>query len=130
MGLCLPATRGSYGHRQDVIGTLPGVDRPALAALIPTRGSRPDASARCGSEFRVQTGASGPVRNHGRRLFPGSSRNKQADSGIDEHRRRGSTRATTSQRSFSFASGPFKLELCRNVEGRDVFTGSVDVIVY
>ena len=53
-----------------VLGTLPGVDRPALAAVFPDRAGHRDHPHRRGRERRFQAAKSAAVRHHGRRVFP------------------------------------------------------------
>ena len=48
-----------------VIGMLPGVDRPALAALIPTKSAKPTLLLDVGANSECKASASGAVCHHG-----------------------------------------------------------------
>ncbi len=70
-----------------VIGTIPGVDRPALAAMIPTKAGKPTLLIDVGANSECKAASSGPVCHHGRRVLAFGSWNSEADSRVDEHRR-------------------------------------------
>ncbi len=110
-----------------IIGTIPGVDRPALAAVFPTRTGRTvvlDVGANVGTrpaqlrQFAVMGHA------YAQRLL-GTAAPRVGLMSIGEEETKGTdlTRAVFNEMK---ASG---LNFVGNVEGRDVFRGSVDVIV-
>ena len=69
-----------------VIGMLPGVDRPALAALIPTKSDKPTLLLDVGANSGVQSSSPGAVCYHGRRLFARSAGYRWSGRRLDEHR--------------------------------------------
>ncbi len=110
-----------------IIGAIPGVDRPALAAVFPTRTGRTvvlDVGANVGSraahlrQFAVMGHA------YAQRLL-GTAAPRVGLMSIGEEQGKGSdiTRAVFEEMKGS------GLNFVGNVEGRDVFRGSVDVIV-
>jgi glycerol-3-phosphate acyltransferase PlsX len=110
-----------------IIGTIPGVDRPALAAVFPTRTGRTvvlDVGANVGSkpaqlrQFAVMGHA------YAQRLL-GTAAPRVGLMSIGEEDTKGTdiTRAVFDQMKDS------GLNFVGNVEGRDVFRGTVDVIV-
>ncbi len=110
-----------------VIGTIPGVDRPALAAVFPTRTGRSvvlDVGANVGAkpaqlrQFAVMGHA------YAQRLL-GAEAPRVGLMSIGEEETKGTdiTRAVFEQMQGS------GLNFVGNVEGRDVFRGTVDVIV-
>jgi phosphate acyltransferase len=112
-----------------VIGTLPGVDRPALAALIPTRGSRPTllldvgANSECKPVHLAQFAIMGDAYS---RAVLGTNRPTVGLMSIGEEEAKGND---LTKEAFPLLRDLSSLNFVGNVEGRDVFTGSVDVIV-
>ena len=61
-----------------VIGTIPGVDRPALAAVLPSRGGR-TVVLDVGANASARPSPPASVRGHGPLLCPGRARHGHAD---------------------------------------------------
>jgi glycerol-3-phosphate acyltransferase PlsX len=112
-----------------VIGMLPGVDRPALAALIPTKTGRPTllldvgANAECKPEHLAQFAIMGEAYA---RAVLGTNRPTVGLMSIGEEEAKGNE---LTKEAFPLLRDLDSLNFVGNVEGRDVFTGSVDVIV-
>ncbi len=112
-----------------VIGMLPGVDRPALAALIPTKSGKPTllldvgANADCKPAQMVQFAIMGD--SYARAVL-GSVRPTVGLMSIGEEEAKGSE---LTKEAFPLMRDLSSLNFVGNVEGRDVFTGTVDVIV-
>lgn len=112
-----------------VIGMLPGVDRPALAALIPTKGARPTllldvgANSDCKPEQLAQFAVMGDaymraVLNVAKPAVGLMSIGEEAGKGNE-----------LTKETFALLRDHQNLNFVGNVEGRDVFTGAIDVIV-
>ena len=69
--------------------TMPGIDRPALAALLPTLGENDFDHARPRRQHRVRRPEFGPVRGDGRGLCPLRARDRRAASEAAQYRHRG-----------------------------------------
>ena len=112
-----------------VIGMLRGVDRPALAAMIPTRTGKPTllldvgANAECKAEHLVQFALMGDAYS---RAVLGTAKPSVALMSIGEEEMKGND---LTKEAFPLLRGLRNLNFVGNVEGRDVFTGAVDVIV-
>lgn len=112
-----------------VLGTLPGVDRPALAAQIPTKTGRPTllldvgANSDCKPMHLVQFAIMGDA--YARAMF-GIERPTVGLMSIGEEEVKGNE---LTKEAFALLRNVEHLNFVGNVEGRDVFTGNVDVIV-
>src|SRR3954469_8221356 len=112
-----------------VIGMLPGVDRPALAALIPTKSGKPTllldvgANAECKAFHLAQFAVMGDAYS---RAVLGVSKPTVGLMSIGEEEAKGND---LTKEAFPLLRDLSSLNFVGNVEGRDVFTGSVDVIV-
>src|SRR5205809_7595421 len=112
-----------------VIGMLPGVDRPALAALMPTKSGRPTllidvgANSECKAHHLVQFAIMGDVYS---RAVLGRIRPTIGLMSIGEEQAKGND---LTKEAFPLLRELSSLNFVGNVEGRDVFSGSVDVIV-
>jgi glycerol-3-phosphate acyltransferase PlsX len=112
-----------------VIGMLRGVDRPALAAMIPTRTGKPTllldvgANAECKAEHLVQFAVMG---NAYSRAVLGTAKPSVGLMSIGEEEMKGND---LTKEAFPLLRSLPNLNFVGNVEGRDVFTGAVDVIV-
>ncbi|MEA2173523.1 MAG: phosphate acyltransferase [Blastocatellia bacterium] len=112
-----------------VIGMLPGVDRPALAAMIPTKAERPTllldvgANAECKAHHLAQFAIMGDAYA---RAVLGRSRPTVGLMSIGEEEAKGND---LTKEAFPLLRELSSLNFVGNVEGRDVFTGAVDVIV-
>ena len=112
-----------------VIGTLPGVDRPALAALIPTKSAKPTllldvgANAECKAEHLVQFAIMGDAYS---RSVLGTRSPVIGLMSIGEEEAKGND---LTKEAFPLLRELKSLNFVGNVEGRDVFSGAVDVIV-
>ena len=69
--------------------TMPGIDRPALAALLPTLGENDVHHARPRRQHRVRRAEPGPVRGDGRGLCALRARHRAAAREAAQHRHRG-----------------------------------------
>jgi phosphate acyltransferase len=109
-------------------GMLPGVDRPALAVLIPTRGERPSvlldagANVECRPHHLVQFAALGASYS---RVVLGVPRPKVGLLSIGEEESKGTDLIRDAHRMLKATT----LNFIGNVEGRDVYAGQADVIV-
>lgn len=112
-----------------VIGMLPGVDRPALAALIPTKSGKPTllldvgANAECKPHHLAQFAIMGDAYS---RAVLGTMRPTVGLMSIGEEEAKGND---LTKEAFPLMRDLTSLNFVGNVEGRDVFTGAVDVIV-
>ena len=112
-----------------VIGMLPGVDRPALAALIPTKSGKPTllldvgANAECKPHHLAQFAIMGDAYS---RAVLGTMRPTVGLMSIGEEEAKGND---LTKEAFPLLRDLTTLNFVGNVEGRDVFTGAVDVIV-
>jgi glycerol-3-phosphate acyltransferase PlsX len=111
-----------------VVGTLSTVDRPALAAVLPTAKGRPTllldvgANVDCKPNHLVQFAIMGEIFH---RLILGTSRPKVGLLSIGEEETKGNE---LTRETFPLLKAA-PLNFIGNVEGRDVFRGEVDVIV-
>ncbi len=108
-------------------GMVPGVDRPALATLIPTRRSRTllldaGANAECRPQHLLQFGVMGGVYA---RLALGIPRPRVGLLSIGEEATKGNDLTREAHRLLKAAP----INFIGNVEGRDVYSGVADVIV-
>src|SRR2546423_7982626 len=112
-----------------VLGMLPGVDRAALAALIPTKALKPvllldvGANAGCKPEHMAQFAIMGDAYA---RTVLGVARPSVGLMSIGEEEAKGNE---LTKEAFPLLRELASLHFVGNVEGRDVFTGAVDVIV-
>lgn len=112
-----------------VIGMLPGVDRPALAALLPTKSSRPTllidvgANSECKPYHLVQFAIMGDAYS---RAVLGTIKPTVGLMSIGEEEAKGND---LTKEAFPLLRQIASLNFVGNVEGRDVFSGAVDVIV-
>ena len=112
-----------------VIGMLPGVDRPALAALIPTKSAKPTllldvgANSECKAEHLVQFAVMGDAYS---RAVLGTVKPTIGLMSIGEEEAKGND---LTKEAFPLLRELTSLNFMGNVEGRDVFSGAVDVIV-
>jgi glycerol-3-phosphate acyltransferase PlsX len=112
-----------------VLGMLPGVDRPALAALIPTKSAKPTllldvgANAECKAEHLVQFAIMGDAYS---RSVLGTVGPVVGLMSIGEEEAKGND---LTKEAFPLLRELKSLNFVGNVEGRDVFSGAVDVIV-
>lgn len=108
-------------------GMVPGVDRPALATIIPTRRSRTllldaGANAECRPQHLLQFGVMGGVYA---RLALGIDRPRVGLLSIGEEATKGNDLTREAHRLLKAAP----INFIGNVEGRDVYSGIADVIV-
>ena len=112
-----------------VIGTLPGVDRPALAALIPTKAARPvllldvGANSECKPHHLAQFAIMGDAYS---RSVLGTVKPSVGLMSIGEEEAKGND---LTKEAFPLLRQLSNINFVGNVEGRDVFSGMVDVIV-
>jgi phosphate acyltransferase len=112
-----------------VIGMLPGVDRPALAALIPTKSDKPTllldvgANSECKAQHLVQFAIMGDAYS---RAVLGTLSPVVGLMSIGEEEAKGND---LTKEAFPLLREMKSLNFMGNVEGRDVFSGVVDVIV-
>jgi glycerol-3-phosphate acyltransferase PlsX len=112
-----------------VIGMLPGVDRPALAALIPTKSAKPTllldvgANSECKALHLVQFAIMGDAYS---RAVLGTHRPAVGLMSIGEEEAKGND---LTKEAFPMLRQLSSINFVGNVEGRDVFSGAVDVIV-
>ena len=112
-----------------VIGTLPGVDRPALAALIPTKASKPvllldvGANSECKPHHLAQFAIMGDAYS---RAVLGTVKPSVGLMSIGEEEAKGND---LTKEAFPLLRQLTNVNFVGNVEGRDVFAGDVDVIV-
>src|ERR671927_901028 len=112
-----------------VIGMLPGVDRPALAAMIPTKGQKPTllldvgANAECKAFHLAQFAIMGDAYC---RAVLKTYKPTVGLMSIGEEEAKGND---LTKEAFPLLRDLDSINFVGNVEGRDVFTGQVDVIV-
>ena len=112
-----------------VIGMLEGVDRPALAALVPTKSGRPTlildvgANSECKAQHLAQFAIMGDAYA---RAVLGTQSPSVGLMSIGEEEAKGND---LTKEAFPLLRELSSLNFVGNVEGRDVFTGQVDVIV-
>ena len=112
-----------------VLGMLPGVDRPALAALIPTKSAKPTllldvgANSECKPQHLVQFAIMGDAYS---RAVLGTISPVVGLMSIGEEEAKGND---LTKEAFPLLREMSSLNFMGNVEGRDVFSGAVDVIV-
>src|SRR5438105_6649869 len=112
-----------------VIGMLPGVDRPALAALIPTKSGKPTllldvgANSECKAYHLAQFAIMGDAYC---RAVLGTTKPTVGLMSIGEEEAKGND---LTKEAFPLLRELGSLNFVGNVEGRDLFTGAVDVIV-
>jgi len=112
-----------------VIGMLPGVDRPALAALIPTKSPKPTllldvgANSECKAHHLVQFAIMGDAYS---RAVLGTRSPVVGLMSIGEEEAKGND---LTKEAFPLLREMKSLNFMGNVEGRDLFSGAVDVIV-
>jgi len=112
-----------------VIGMLPGVDRPALAALIPTKTGRPvllldvGANSECKAYHLAQFAIMGDAYS---RSVLGTVKPSIGLMSIGEEEAKGND---LTKEAFPLLRQLSNINFVGNVEGRDVFSGAVDVIV-
>src|SRR5918997_4223796 len=112
-----------------VVGMLAGVDRPALAALVPTKSGRPTllldvgANSECKAHHMAQFAIMGEAYS---RSVLGTPRPTVGRMSIGEEEAKGNE---LTKEAFPLMRELGSLNFVGNVEGRDVFTGQVDVIV-
>ena len=108
---------------------LPGVDRPALAAMMPTKSGRPTmlldvgANSECKAHHMAQFAIMGDA--YSRSVF-GTQRPTVGLMSIGEEEAKGND---LTKEAFPLLRELQSLNFVGNVEGRDVFTGQVDIIV-
>jgi len=108
-------------------GMLPGVDRPALATVIPTRG-RPavlldaGANAECRPQHLLQFGIMGAMHA---RLVLGTERPRVALLSIGEEETKGNDLTREAHRLLKAAP----INFIGNIEGREIYSGDADVVV-
>jgi phosphate acyltransferase len=111
-----------------VLGSLPNVDRPALAAILPTAKGKPallldvGANVDCKPNHLAQFAVMGEIFS---RLIFGNERPQVGLLSIGEEETKGNELTRETFRLLKTA--PFNF--VGNVEGRDVYKGEVDVIV-
>jgi len=112
-----------------VVGMLEGVDRPALAALVPTKSGRPTllldvgANSECKPHHMAQFAIMGDAYS---RAVLGTARPSVGLMSIGEEEAKGND---LTKEAFPLLRGLSSLNFVGNVEGRDVFSGEFDVIV-
>ena len=112
------------------MGRIKGVSRPAIATPIPVPGSTPDRPARRRRQRRGAAGVAGAVRPDGLGLRPPPLRHRRAARSACCRSARSPARATRCARRRSSCSRRRRgIDFIGNVEGRDVMTDDVDVVV-
>src|SRR5918912_531573 len=112
-----------------VIGMLPGVDRPALAAMIPTKAAKPTllldvgANSECKPHHLVQFAIMGDAYS---RSVLGTTKPTVGLMSIGEEEAKGNE---LTKEAFPLLRQLSDINFVGNVEGRDVFSGQVDVIL-
>ncbi|GAB4211714.1 MAG: phosphate acyltransferase PlsX [Synechococcales cyanobacterium] len=111
------------------LGRLPGIDRPAIAALLPTAKGQPvllldvGANVDCRPKFLEQFAVMGSL--HSRHTL-GVENPRVGLLNIGEEPNKGNDLAVTTHQRLSEYTG---LNFVGNAEGRDIFSGNFDVIV-
>jgi glycerol-3-phosphate acyltransferase PlsX len=108
-------------------GMMPGVDRPALATVVPTRGHPAvlldaGANAECRPQHLLQFGIMGAVHA---RLALGVERPRVALLSIGEEESKGNELTREAHRLLKGAP----VQFIGNIEGREIYSGDADVIV-
>ena len=112
-----------------VLGTLQGVDRPALAAMIPTKAAKPTllldvgANSECKPHHLAQFAIMGDAYS---RSVLGTVKPSVGLMSIGEEEAKGND---LTKEAFPLLRQLSNINFVGNVEGRDVFSGMVDVIV-
>ena len=112
-----------------VIGAIPGVDRPALAAMIPTKAGKPTllldvgANSECKAHHLAQFAIMGDAYS---RSVLGTVKPSVGLMSIGEEEAKGND---LTKEAFPLLKELSDINFVGNVEGRDVFSGEVDVIV-
>lgn len=112
-----------------VLGMIPGVDRPALAALIPTKAGKPvllldvGANAECKPVHLAQFAVMGEAYT---RAVMGTHKPSVGLMSIGEEEAKGND---LTKEAFPLLKESKSINFFGNVEGRDVFKGVIDVIV-
>ena len=106
---------------------LPGIERPAICAPLPTANGHTHmldlgANVDCGPEHLLQFGIMGSS------LISAMER-KSADRRHPQYRRRGNQGATRSSKQLPSCCVPLTLNFIGNVEGDGIYKGDADVIV-
>lgn len=113
------------------MGRIKGVNRPAIATVIPVPGTRPTvlldagANADCQADWLLQFGQMGAVFS---RLRLGIERPRVALLSIGEEDTKGNSLVKEAHGLFAAAAWP-QAEFIGNVEGRDLMTDAADVVV-
>jgi glycerol-3-phosphate acyltransferase PlsX len=124
-----PETGAAMATAKMVIGTIPGVDRPALAAMIPTKAAKPTllidvgANSECKAHHLVQFAIMGDAYS---RSVLGTIKPTVGLMSIGEEEAKGNE---LTKEAFPLLRRLTEINFVGNVEGRDVFSGQVDVIV-
>ena len=108
--------------------TLPGIDRPAIAALTPTRRQRDRVRPR--RQRRMRCRQSGPVRRHGGGVRPRGARGHRSTVGllnIGTEEVKGHD--TIREAAAALRASHLPIEFRGFVEGSDLTSGKVDVVV-
>jgi phosphate acyltransferase len=112
-----------------VIGMIPGVDRPALATMVPTKSGKPTllldvgANSDCKAHQLMQFAIMGDAYA---RSVMGIARPSVGLMSIGEEEVKGNE---LTKEAFPLIRDLSSLNFVGNIEGRDVFTGTVDVVV-
>jgi phosphate acyltransferase len=111
-----------------VLGTLPGVERPAIAVVVPTLKGQAllldvGANAECKPRHLVEFAIMGNV--YARDVM-GLARPRVGLLSIGEEESKGNE---LTREAFKDLEGEASIEFVGNVEGRDIFNGNADVIV-
>jgi glycerol-3-phosphate acyltransferase PlsX len=112
-----------------VLGTMHGVDRPALAAMIPTKAAKPTllldvgANSECKALHLAQFAIMGEAYS---RSVLGTVKPSVGLMSIGEEEAKGND---LTKEAFPLLRQLININFVGNVEGRDVFSGMVDVIV-
>ena len=115
------STGAAMATAKMVIGCF-GVDRPALAAMIPTKAAKPVLLLDIGANSECRAASPGAVCNHGRCLLAFGAGDSETDpSRIDEHRRGRSEGNELTKEAFPLFKEVDNINFIGNVEGRDVF---------
>ena len=119
-GAAVVAAHGAFGM-------LPGVDRPALAPSVPTRGGSAvildaGATVECRPAYLLQFGVMGAVYA---RAWLGIERPRVGLLSIGEEETKGNELTREAHRLLKAS----RLQFVGNVEARDIFSGEADVIV-
>lgn len=111
-----------------ILGRIEGVDRPALASMIPTE-KDPIVLLDVGANVDYQTPPPLAIWPHGRGLGQGILGGKipaLACFPLAKRKAKGNTQVKEAYELFKMAEN---IDFKGNIEGRDLFTGNVDVVV-